>query len=551
MVLTSPVAFFHFPEGGSASRLSTTMISAPCLDSYRRLYLYPAGNSTRVGTRGSEATQHLQRALAEVDGLFAGFQYLDETEPKPYVSSARVYHQDALAIELDALCTEAPVSNEPNTNVYDNNTNAHTREIAWASIRTVRDGMQVIWDHFVALSHNLNLPAINKIRDDYQDAKGLRQAGVFAFRNTLTGPAPNDLGKIFAFCSLSYVVSRLLHAKGRLAEGDVLAGVRIWLDAIEEEGERTVFNIMAHHLWPEARSHLHHVYFDEDQRTHQAGEQAGELFAPPINTNSASLSSFDTYQQSSNQHQPNRPSFNEQIFTENSNAPSTFLGVDPSSVTEGGPEDPFAHAVNVTELSYDNFYWHDFEPPQPNLDTTTDPQLWSDSALMQSLQYDPMIALDFVAAGNTTDQSNIGSLPSTSHDPGRHNQSPPGMQAEHNTLEILRETSVFTAVVEYFRECCNFWFELADRGSVSKDLRSCLSWSQENLARKRHIQNSYMQPLLSEKCGQNSTSCGIISIAEAFVEWGFLQSINDIEDYMKCAASVISIGASYHVALSD
>ncbi|KAF5672559.1 hypothetical protein FHETE_3693 [Fusarium heterosporum] len=517
------------------------MISTPSLESYCHSYSYPLGKPVRVGTRGPKATQHLQRALAEVDGLFAGFQYLDETEPESHVSSARVYHQDALVLELDALCTEVPVLNAPNTNIYDDNTHTHThtREIAWTSIRTVRDGMQVIWDHFVALSHTLNAPAINKIRDDYQDAKGLRHAGVFAFRNTLTGPTPNDLGKIFAFCSLSYVVSRLLHAKGRLAEDDILAGVRSWLDALEEESERTVFNIIAHHLWPEARGHLRFSFTGGEQRTYQADGQQGGLDAPSITTNPAFASSVASYQLSSNQHRPYQPSFNELIATEDLNARSAILGVNPPSVAEGGPEGPFAHAVNVAGLSYDSFYWHDFEPPQPYMDTNTEPQMWPDSALTQSLRFDPMTTLDFVAAGNTTDQPSIDSLPSATYDSGKHNRSSPGIQSGNNTLDNLQETSVFTAVVEYFRECCNFWFELADRGSVSKDLRSCLSWSQENLARKRHIQKSYMQPLLSKKCGQNSTSRGIISIAEAFVEWGFLQSIYDIEDYMKCAARLL------------
>ncbi|KAF5001956.1 hypothetical protein FGRMN_697 [Fusarium graminum] len=519
-------------------------MSGPNLESYCHSYSYPLGKPTRLGARGPEATQHLQRALAEVDGLFAGFQYLDETEPKSHVSSARVYHQDDLALELDALCTGVPLSNPPSINIYDNNTNTHTREIAWASIRTVRDGMQVIWDHFVALSHTLNTPAINKIRDDYQDAKGLRHAGVFAFRNTLTGPAPNDLGKIFAFCSLSYVVSRLLHAKGRLAEGDILAGVRLWLDALEEESERVVFTTIAHQLWPEARNHLHYPNFDGGQRMYQADWQQGEPHAPPINTNPAFASSFGSHQPSSYQHQPHQPSFNEPIVAENLDAPSAFPGVGPPYVTEGGPECLFAHAVNVTGLSYNNFYWHDFEPPQPYMDTNTELQMWPNSTSTQSLQFDPMIALDFATAGNTTGQSNIDSLPPATQDPGRHNQSPPGIHPGHNTLESLHETSVFTAVIKYFRECCNFWFELADHGSVSKDLRSCLSWSQENLARKRQLQSSYMQPLLSKKCGQNSTPRGIISIAEAFVEWGFLQSIYDIEDYMKCVARVSSIGAS-------
>ncbi|RSL97526.1 hypothetical protein CEP52_010829 [Fusarium oligoseptatum] len=134
-------------------------------------------------------------------------------------------------------------------------------EIAWSCIRDLRDSLQSYWQHFVKVSQNLDHAIINRLYEDYKDASGLQEAGVFAFRNTMIGPAPNDLKKIFAFCSLSYATSRLLHAKGRFEKTEIMAGVSLWLRALENPGEQEAFKILAHSLWPETRSHID--FFDQ------------------------------------------------------------------------------------------------------------------------------------------------------------------------------------------------------------------------------------------------------------------------------------------------
>ncbi|SCO54235.1 uncharacterized protein FFNC_15412 [Fusarium fujikuroi] len=191
------------------------------------------------------STESFARNFAEIDGLLAGFAHLDATEPPPALS--QVHHQNDLASALDALCNASPV----------NNPEVQGLEKCWSSIRTARDGMQILWEHFVNVSKDLNLPVVHDIRKSYRDGKGLRREGIFAFRNGLAGQAPHGLGQIFAFCCLSYVTSCLLHCRNRLDKGDILAGINLSFYFSQKEDERRAFIRLAERLWPEALGHLH------------------------------------------------------------------------------------------------------------------------------------------------------------------------------------------------------------------------------------------------------------------------------------------------------
>lgn len=151
----------------------------PYLDQYSPLYSY-AGGSTRTGVGGLRAAEHLGRALAEVDGLFAGFTHLDETEPESRNSRPSSGHDD-LAHELDSLCNTAPTNSTPDSQPDSTEPRNQARENAWASIRTVREGMQILWEHFVDVSYDVNLPTINNIRAEYHDSEDfVKQASLLS-----------------------------------------------------------------------------------------------------------------------------------------------------------------------------------------------------------------------------------------------------------------------------------------------------------------------------------------------------------------------------------
>ncbi|KAG7415024.1 hypothetical protein DER46DRAFT_600835 [Fusarium sp. MPI-SDFR-AT-0072] len=513
----------------------------PYLDQYSHLYSY-AGGSTRTGVGGLRAAEHLGRALAEVDGLFAGFTHLDETEPESRTSRPS-HRPDDLALELDSLCNTSPANSATDSQPDFTHPSDQARENAWASIRTVREGMQILWEHFIDVSHDVNLPTINNIRAEYHDAKGLRQAGVFAFRNTLTGPAPNDLVKIFAFCSLSYVVSRMLYSRGRLAEGDILAGIRLWLNALENEDERKAFEVLAERLWPEARNHLHFINLDLGEQSQKlAGSlRRGETpFSVPSPQSYPVPPLANLGPQTSSVYEQPVPAYSFELGSSHDLAIAPGLGtMDPVLLNILAADISPAYVQSLTDRTYDEFNFslalsgtHAQVPePETNLWPSFDP------GPVQPPDFDTS-AIEGITPWSAMPPSNAGSPIATSSSHDSHNRSLSSTPID-DILATLQKTSVFTAVLEYIREHGAFWFKLAGCGLVSKDLRSCLAWSQERSRKKKQIEACYIQPLSSEKYTRDLPARGIVSVVEAFFDQGLLQSIEDIKSYMERVASLL------------
>ncbi|KAG5815209.1 hypothetical protein H9Q74_002936 [Fusarium xylarioides] len=513
----------------------------PYLNQYSPLYSY-AGGSTRAGVGGLRAAEHLGRALAEVDGLFAGFTHLDETEPESR-NNRSSSHQDDLALELDSLCNTAPISG-PDSQPDSTDPRNQARENAWASIRTVREGMQILWEHFVDVSYDVNLPTINNIRAEYHDSKGLRQAGVFAFRNTLTGPAPNDLVKIFAFCSLSYVVSRLLYSRGRLAEGDILAGIRLWLNALEDEEERKAFEVLAQRLRPEARNHLHFIDLNlgEQSRKLASSLRRGEApLSAPSPQMYPVLPLANLGPQTSMVYEQTVPAYFYDLGNSHDLAIAPDLGtIDPVLLNILAADISPAYIHNLTDRTYDELNWSLALPETHSHVPELDPNLWHgfDPGPVQPPDLDAG-AMGDTMPWSSIPQSNAGSPIATSSSHDSHSQSLSSTQTADDILVSLQGTSVFAAVLKYIQEHGAFWFKLAGCGLVSKDLRSCLAWSQERSRKRKQIEASYIQPLSSEKYTRDLPARGIVSVVEAFFDQGLLQSIEDIKSYMERVASLL------------
>ena len=75
----------------------------------------------------------------------------------------------------------------------------------------------------------------------------------------LEGFQPRELSLVFAFTSFSYGISQLLYKAGRLKKCEILAGIGAWRRLISGPREREAFDLVAQHLWPEAKNHLHFI----------------------------------------------------------------------------------------------------------------------------------------------------------------------------------------------------------------------------------------------------------------------------------------------------
>ncbi|KAM6537945.1 hypothetical protein FALCPG4_003841 [Fusarium falciforme] len=487
----------------------------------------------REGSGRAPVRGHISRALGEIDGLFAGMKYVDETQPLDATSQPGS-ELDDLALELEALCRDVSPQ-PPNPQPAD--------ETAWSSVRDVRDGMQCHWRHFVQVSQNLNMPIINELREMYEDAKGLREAGVFAFRHTLTGPAPNSLRQVFAFCSLSYVVCRLLHARGRFEKTEILAGITLWLNALKTPEEREAFKNLAEKLWPEAHYHLHFLELDLSPAAQQAvatllrNDYAPTSIRIPGGPAASSFSALDD----SSLEVPGFPTAEpatQDSFTWDSLAREGYL----------------ENTYKVTDATYETMQLHRCQFPPVNSSSAAIAQPYHDTG--QGQYPDPSHTQFLDASYSQDTDANYHQFPGPSYcfpDPSLDTLSTP----QPDVLELpatssapvaaptdltspteLDDTPIFAAVLQYCRDNGDFWYDLSGRGAISKDIRPLFSWNLERTREKERIHEQYLGQLVFEKNNKDAPSRGIVSVVETFVGLGYLQSVEEVKNYM------IAIGKS-------
>lgn len=228
----------------------------------------------------------LTGALSEVDGLLAGINYLDRLEPESentHLSSASndkesastppdsansswVGHLPLDLPQLDASRSEERSNIELrnlrkiiNEKLFDSNDNSHQvpRESQWATLRSLRMASTYHYKQFIKVTADSTSPDVRKLRKSYVTAKNMLDMGILTFRNVLYGQIPTTLVDIFAFASLSYVISKTLHSNGHIDESDILAGILDWRAAIVDESERSTFDEIARQLWPESKEIMH------------------------------------------------------------------------------------------------------------------------------------------------------------------------------------------------------------------------------------------------------------------------------------------------------
>ncbi|EWG41434.1 hypothetical protein FVEG_03556 [Fusarium verticillioides 7600] len=476
-------------------------------------------------------------ALVEVDGLFAGLIYLDATDPPLPERTSKNWLQNSLAAKLDLICHASETRPETDTSDAPSSTideGVLARDAAWSSIRTIRDGMQILWDHFVDASRVLSTPTIVSLRKRYHDAQGLCCAGVFAFRHTVIDQKPDDLVRVFGFCSLSYVVTHLFCAQKRAEKTDLPAGIRSWRDALKEEDERQAFDALTIQMWPEAQDHVHFQELGPRQpltrstSTHGHSGSASPVSAThykcsiqpfPIDFSSTQPFGSDQLGQGLSSIMgeslvtlQDRWLDNEQVNNSTTNT-STAFGQNPQSFT-----DPTNNTLYYTVPNA--------EPPVFNNEPSTDSFAWSDSGSM----LDMMEPLDWTEFGDLTSQSASYTELVTNYTQGLSDTALP----ETTTCDsALQKTSTFMVVREYIHDNCNFWRRLAGSGLVSKDHKSRSSWWETPPSRKECRQtSSYIQQLRAVEHTRKAESRGIVAVAEAYIRWGFLQSVEDTKLYM-------------------
>lgn len=526
-------------------------MATPYLSSYNEQHPYVPG-MTRAGVGGERASSHLVKALAEIDGLFAGLNYIDKTDSsKQKADPAREYGKGQISFsryetELDVqLLSQAdeemhlPYRGKEGSNaeLHESETpqSIHESKLSsryhWSSIRNVKKGSEHLWQRFDAVADNLDRPAINKIRNKYNDARGLREAGVFAFRDTVSGAAPSDLRQVFALASLSYVISCLLCKEGLIAKTDILSGIQLWRDAIQDDGERKAFVQLAGELWPEAHEHFH--FIDLNPPPHDNPEELP--FQPNCWTGNANghapLGAFqggDQQLQSNivdeviNMSFPEPPyelsGFNYCMAPCYSCGGSQAQGYNSFGNSHDSME---SQLLNQMDQTHQTFHWSGFQNlPFNRLE---------DAEWLSLIPDDPPGDASGPSNSHTsTFQSSCFSNATRIRGPGEASQS----EGTVNQCEGLRGTKTFKAIGLYLRQLSSLLCLLSGRGLTAKTPESVAAFNDGQQDLKIMIQEQYLDTLVNSQISISSQARAILALAKKFVKLGYLQSFSEVQDYM-------------------
>lgn len=522
---------------------SPDTMSTPYLSSYTESYSFARG-MTRAGVAGKRASSHLVKALAEIDGLFAGLNYMDKTDSwKQKPDTAGDFNAE---LDADLLSEGGEEMQLPHREKAGNNANSHQSQTSqafpkqqdrhestqaprydWSSIRDVKEGSEHLWQRFEALADNLDQPAINKIRNKYNDAKGLRETGVFTFRDTLSGTTPRDLRQVFAFASLSFVISCLLCDRGRIAKTDILSGIRVWRDAIQDDDERKAFVELARELWPEASQHFHFIDLDlPPQGVPEKPPLRAGLWTGHAN-DCAPMGAFHIQGQQLEPDVAGEP---------NMTSLQALSGLDPTASnllndwSQTQPVyNPFSndydswegHLVDLTTQAHETYHWsHWLNLPTHQHESTEgvprNPGSEPGYAPGPSIRHPPNLQQPYL-----NDATHMRVSMNTSFSEEAVGQ-----------CESLRDTTAFKVILLYLHQLSSLLHLLSGQGLTAKTSQSVTTFNDEQQALKKMILEQYLDPLANSQISVGSQARAILAVAKKFVKLGHLQNFSEVQDYM-------------------
>ncbi|TVY71952.1 hypothetical protein Focb16_v011502 [Fusarium oxysporum f. sp. cubense] len=105
------------------------------------------------------------------------------------------------------------------------------------------------------------------------------------------------------------------------------------------------------------------------------------------------------------------------------------------------------------------------------------------------------------------------------------------LQRTSSTLEDLQGSAIVSNLICFLTECGDLLHVFSGRGVTTKDLYSCIAFTQGG-SEAKNLVNSCIQRLKSDDSSQNPCTAGIASIVERFVALGYLQTPEELRKYM-------------------
>ncbi|KAJ3529889.1 hypothetical protein NM208_g9558 [Fusarium decemcellulare] len=497
-----------------------------------------------------------QRALAEVDGLLAGLNYLEKEEAH---SPAEPRHQSAPgfdlppSVDLIGLQFESsglpqdlsfePFDEIPNATQPDND-NVSGAERAWSGIRSLRQGIRDEYQRFNSLPLVSTSPGVSQLRDSYPDAETLGHMGILAYRDVLHGVLPETMAEIFAFASLSFVISTLLFRQGRIRNDQILAGLHHWGDCIFDGDDRRAFDALASAMWPQNAA-------GSMVAAHERKTNSGNGLPQPEVLEFLDLDPGP--QPVTENAQLNHGNITE-FLQQAAEFASTGLDLlsEPPAMGLPGIDEISAReqeVLDILKLSHEEYNFSQLRHLGGHDAPTVDPQRLQD-------QYVPPPGMDprddarFCTGPipGYKDESPCRPLDLPWLDPWFTNDTfdepSSGLDEPNGQLELrildkasdhptfkVRNTEMFLAVLAFVREDGDFFFALSGNGQTVICEKRGSGFAAQRSKREKILREEFFEPL-KESMSENHKFLALLSAAEEFVILGNFGTQQEVRDFL-------------------
>lgn len=106
-----------------------------------------------------------------------------------------------------------------------------------------------------------------------------------------------------------------------------------------------------------------------------------------------------------------------------------------------------------------------------------------------------------------------------------------------SSLQDLQGSAIVSNLICFLTECGELLHVFSGRGVTTKDLYSCIAFTQGG-SEAKNVVNACVKRLKSDETSQSPSTAGILSIVERFVALGYLQTPEELRKYMLCVGRV-------------
>ncbi|GJC90401.1 hypothetical protein ColLi_13239 [Colletotrichum liriopes] len=547
-----------------------------------------------------EGNERRQRALAEVDGMFAGLTYLDKLGDAPELTrqynptlqktfdnsdllqgkgqfsrgAGASFQPDIVnpgLEESEAFCThesDGDVRTQKRLRQADS-----TDEIkrAWSGLQSLRKGLEHQHRRLKSIASSASSTNIRKLSEAYGSPKRMGEMGILAYRDVIDFVVPDTLAEVVAFTCVSYVISYLLFQRGRIAHTDILSGLQRWGDCIANIDDRKAFGLFALEMWP-----LEHLRAMDDAKNgggkdddkdlhhsrsnHPTAEKYVSLHPPDIRSTkglvgegSSSMNIREASLFNSRELEMLSETLPASMYDQQPSNESAQLDFDVMGILDQSHEEfdfgQFSALFDNQSVTLGGPAKHcDYLPPAPGVDPRE----------MEYYRYHTDPLRDHIPSETFSPMGDPHIIPAPSPTSDKELASVGSEMVKRNIINFecfnrdsdtaifkLRDTPMFLAVLAFSQDTGDFFYRLSGCGKTVQCTKRGSAYADERSKAERKLRNEVFDPMKKSESA-NVAFLALLSVAEKFVVLGSLGTLEDVQGYLVgVSREIIEPGQEY------